>query len=768
MRLRHSAVFFVVLLLPSFSFAQAFHSAQAKSSNAATAHGAVICGVVYDPDGRAVAGAKVSLLNGMRSVASIKTNSQGAYEFQGLRSGAYTVVANRPGFTVISAEIDIQGGENIAADLHFKLSAVQEQVIVSASLGGALAPQIGSSVTVVSKSDIEEQGADTLADALRNLPGVDINRTGQMGAVTSAFIRGGNSNYNLVMIDGIPMNDFGGTFDLAPLPVDGVEAVEVTRGPESALYGSNAVAGVINVVSDRGEGAPQFSFLGEGGSYDTYRIATSGTGLERGFSWAYDLARYDTQGPVMDDTYRNQTSFVSLGYSRSPRRKLFVHFFGDAGAEVNPGPYGSDPDDLFGGIAASATRQKQDLFGYQASYTEQFSSRFQQVTSVSAATDLFSFPSSSGNSFEKNLRLVANTRSEVTISPKDVFVAGFEYDHERYDDTFITDASENPFNLARNMYAFFAENRWNAGNRWFLTTGVRVDSIQTGALPADEADAGRPFIPAATVNQVDPRISAAYLARQANSSSIAGITRIHGSFGTGIRPPDGFELGFTDNPQLKPERSISFDLGIEQRILNDKVVFDSTYFYNRYKDQIVTLGGSFANLSTFTSANIANSRAFGIENGIRVRPIRSLEISGEYTWLNTAILALDGSATDVVLPFTVGEQLIRRPRTSAGYNVTWHHGPLMVNSNASIRGSVLDLEPNFGNFACELGLQCLFWNKGYVDANAGFAYALPRGVEIYGRLNNFLNEKYEESFGFPSLRLNFMAGIKINFPGGSR
>ena len=123
------------------------------------------------------------------------------------------------------------GRRNTTTDLHLKLSAVQEQVVVSASLGGALAPQIGSSVTVVSQEEIEDQGTETRGGRAAKCTGVAINRTGQQGAVTSAFIRGGNSNYNLVMVDGIPMNDFGGGFDLAPLPTDGVDQVELTRGP---------------------------------------------------------------------------------------------------------------------------------------------------------------------------------------------------------------------------------------------------------------------------------------------------------------------------------------------------------------------------------------------------------------------------------------------------------------------------------------------------------------------------------------------------------
>jgi outer membrane receptor protein involved in Fe transport len=762
MRLRISLLLFftAVMMLPYPT------CAQSSSQTSGSTRGATIRGTVYDPDGRAVPDAEVTLLGSLIAAGEMRTDSRGEYKFDGLDGGIYTIVANLPGFTSDPAEIKVEGNADSVNDVHLKLSAVQQQVVVSASLGGALAPEVGSSVTVVSHQEIEDQGFETVADALRNVPGVEINRTGQQGAVTSAFIRGGNSNYNLIMIDGIPMNDFGGAFDLAPLPTAGVDQVEVLRGPQSALYGSNAVAGTINIVSEQGDGSPHFNFSGEGGSYDMYRLTTGGAGLTDGFSWAYNLSLVSTQGPVIFDTYRNQTSFVSLGYSRSPRRKFVVHFFGDAGRAQFPGPWGSDPYDLFPGIPAAYTKQVQDLFGYQASETEQFSSRVQQVSTVSVATDQYSFPATPGSfgsaSFTNNLRLVANTRSEIAVSSKDVLVAGFEYDREQYKDTFVASPTGIPFDLPRDSYAFFAENRWNPGSRWFLSTGLRVDNIQTGSLPADEVNARRPFIPATSVTQVDPRISVAYVARQ-SSDGLFGITRIHSSFGTGIRPPDGFELGFTDNPELKPERSTSVDAGVEQRFLNDKAVLDVTYFYNRYKDQIVTLGNGFSGLSPYLSANLAKSRAYGIESSLRLRPARSLEIMGEYTWLNTAVLALDGS-TGVQLPFFVGEPLLRRPRSSAGYNVTWTHGHLMLNSNASIRGTVLDLEPNEGTFTCTFEPQCVFRNHGYVDVNAGFAYQFPRGIEIYGQLNNLLNREYEESFGFPALRLNFTSGIRLELP----
>jgi outer membrane receptor protein involved in Fe transport len=764
MRLRNSLLLFftAVLLLPYPTCAQS--SPQTLGST----RGATIRGTVYDPDGRAVPDAAVTLLGSLIAVAETRTDSHGEYRFDGLAGGTYAVVANLPGFTNVSTEIKIAGNETSTDDVRLKLSAVQEQVVVSASLGGALAPEVGSSVTVVSHDEIEDQGVETVADALRNSPGVAINRTGQQGAVTSAFIRGGNSNYDLVMIDGIPMNDFGGAFDMAPLPTEGVDQVEVLRGPQSALYGSNAVAGAINIVSDQGEGTPHFSFSGEGGSYDYYRLTTGGAGLTHGFGWSYNFSRISTNGPVIDDSYWNDTSFISLSYSRSPRRKIIAHFLGDAGSDLNPGPWGSNPDGLYPGLGSpfATSFQDQNVFGYQVSETEHVSSSFTQVSTVSVVTDRFFFPSSVfGNSFTDNLRLVANTRSEITISPKDVFVAGFEYDRETFKNSFVTNADDTPFTLPRNSYAFFAENRWNPGNRWFISTGVRVDVIDTGSLAADEVDAARPFLPAASVTKVNPRLSAAFLAHQSDDGFF-GITRLHSSVGTGIRPPDGFELGFTNNPDLKPERSISIDAGSEQRFAHDRAVLDVTYFYNGYRDQIVSTG-DFPDLSTFMTANLAKSRAYGIESSLRLRPLRSLEIMGEYTWLNTAILALAGT-TEVQFPFVVGQPLLRRPRSSGGYNITWTRGPLMLNSNASIRGPVLDDEPNEGISPCEADppLPCLFRNSGYVDANAGFAYHFPHGIEIYGRLNNFLNQSYEESFGFPALKLNFVAGIKLELPTG--
>ncbi len=753
--------FFSLVLIFTVFLTPAARSQSPASSRVSARNCASLQGSVLDPDGRAVPGARVDLLAGLVPVQQRSSDANGRYSFQELPAGTYTLVANVAGFSVLSADVQLQPEDARTVDLHLQVSAVEEHVVVSASLGGALAPQLGSSVSVVTRQDLDDRAAQNAFEGLQGLSGIEVERTGRHGGDTSVFIRGGNSDYNLIMLDGIEINKFGGDFDFASIPADGVDRIEIARGPQSALYGSNAVAGLINIVSEHGDGPPHFSLLAEGGSFSTRRFAGGGSGLTGAFSWAFHLSRLDSGGVVANDNYRDQSAFVSLGYSRSPKRQFNFHFFGNANDAGSPGPYGSDPDHLFAGLD-TVSRNKQNLFTYQASYSEQFTARLKQVLSVSVAPDRSFFHSPFGDSFERNLRIVAHTHGEFTVSPKNVFVYGFEYNREQIQDTFITASDGHAFVLPRGSFAYFAEDRWNPFTRLSLTAGLRVDNPRTASLPEDPKS-GRPFLPSSSITKVDPRITAVYVLPDSGANDSFGATRLHGSFGTGIKAPNGFDLAFTNNPALKPEKSTSFDAGIEQRFWNDRAVFDVTYFYNRYKDQIVVLGGSLQNLSTFVSDNLANSRALGIENNLRLRPLRSLELSAQFTWLDSSILALNGAST-VLAPFQVGQPLIRRPHESAGYNITWRHRRLMINTNGVIRGAVFDIEPNLGTFACTLGFTCFFRNKGYVLANAGFSYQLPAGLEIYGRLNDFLNQKYEEAFGFPSLHLNFLAGMKFRFP----
>ena len=709
-------------------------------------------GTVLDPSGKPVPGARVSILRALTVIDEHQTDATGAYKFEDLQEGSYRIAASARGLACPAMDIDIRKDGRQERDLNLALSALETQVVVSASLGAVPAPQIGSSVSLVSKQDIDDRSAQNALEVVRGIPGIEVNQSGRRGGVTGVYIRGGESKYNAIMVDGIPMNEFGGSFDMASLPADGIDRVEITRGPQSALYGSNAVTGVINFISRRGEGSPHFTALAEGGSYQTRRFATGGTGAVQGFNWSYNLSRLVSDGVVENDWYRNQSAFLNLGYDQKQRQFSF-RFFGNANDTGAPGPYGSDPAGTFTGID-TVSRGKQNLFGYQLGYVEQFSSRVRQVTTANLSTNDLSYHLNIWGDYQSSsLRGLFNTRSEIVLSPKNTLAVGFEFNREQTKHDYITDSQYEPFLLPRTSLAYFFEDRWNMSDRLYVIAGVRLDNLRTHSIPPD-AWGSRPAIPANSIVKVNPRVSAAYLVQKGDSDSAFSGTRLHGSFGTGIRPPDGFELAFTNNPDLKPEKSISFDAGVEQSMFANRAAVDVTYFYNRFEDQIVTLSGSSPDLSPYTSDNLKNSRAQGLEFSLRLRPLQSLEFSGQYTFLDTEILALDGSSM-ANFPFEVGQELRRRPRHSAGYALAWRHKRLTLSTNAYIRGAVLDSEPAYG--------YPFYKNKGYTRADAGFSYRLPKGFEIYGRLNNFLNQKYEEVLGYPALRLNFMAGMRFAF-----
>jgi outer membrane receptor protein involved in Fe transport len=339
--------------------------------------------------------------------------------------------------------------------------------------------------------------------------------------------------------------------------------------------------------------------------------------------------------------------------------------------------------------------------------------------------------------------MVVNLSSHYTTS------FGYAYAREEVKNTFITDTSARSLPLRRDQQGIYWENRFDFGGRLFVNTGARAEIIQTGRVPADAVN-GRPEFPADTILKVNPKVAVAYVLREG--------TRFHVSAGTGIRPPSGFDLAFTDNPHLKPERTASADAGIEQRLFRNLVALEATYFYNRYYDLIVSLGGSLTRLSNYQSDNLANSRAHGGEFIVRLRPSRWISLAGSYTLLASEILSLRGSSNLAPQYFQVGQPLIRRPRSSGTLVATFTRRKFSGDITGYFRGTVLDVEPNFGASAG------LFSNPGYANFGFNLNYAVARGFTVYGSLRNALNWHYEEALGFPSPLLNFVSGVKWSFP----
>ena len=691
-------------------------------------------GRVVDPSGAGIAGAQIAAINRTGIIARTTSAGDGDYRIDVAELPDNALVVTAAGFA--TRTVPLKDAATIQLELAPRVDSVQ---VVGSTIELPSATQ-ASSVDSISSEEVRERNEPFAMDLLRYMPGTAFNQSGTAGGVTSLFLRGGNSNMTLVEIDGVPVNSFGGAFDFAHLPSEAVERIDVVRGAQSAVYGSYANTGAIDIVTRQPGSAPQLDLLAEGGSHSERRFGVTGSGTLAGFGLLASASRFDTDGEVRNGDYRNEDILVHASRNFG-RHRISLHGFFDSNEVGQPGPWGSDPKGTFHGIN-TISRGKNNFSEYGAHYEADLSARIREELNGSFFLYNSGFRSAFGFSFNKDLRGQGESRTVVRVSAHDIASIGVTVGREQVKNSFITDAGFSTFPLERNEVSLYAENRYDIGHL-FLSTGVRAEFFRTPSIPSDGFS--RPFFPASDISRVNPKVAASYT---------AGQTRMHASFGMGVRPPSGFELAFTNNPVLKPERTRSVDAGVEQKLLGGMLLLDGTYFYNRFYDLIVTLGGSLTSLSHYKSANLANSQAQGAEFSARLRPARWVMVSGSYTLLETRILSLDGSAGQAPLPFAVGQQLTRRPEHSGNVVATFTRGKITANVNGYFRGRTLYEEPSLG------ATNGLFWNHGFSNVGINVNYTLGRGVTAYGNLRNALNRSYEEVYGFPSPRLNFVAGLK--------
>ena len=693
-----------------------------------------IKGKVVDPSGAPVEGAQVALVNRVGVVARASTAPNGAFELDSSETADLRIVVAAPGFATRTLE------PAEAATVQLEIAPQVASVDVAGSTIDIPAEAQGSSIDLIPSQQVRRRNEPFATDLLRYLPGVAFNQSGGPGSVDSLFLRGGNSNMTLVEIDGVPVNAFGGGFDFAHIPSEAVDHIEMIRGAQSAVYGSYANAGVVNFVT-REAGAPQLDLLAEGGSHYERRFGVTGSGTIAGFGLLASASRYDYEGVVPNDDYRNADILLNVS-RRFGRQRIAFHGYFDSNEAGEPGPWGSDPEHVYPGID-TVSRAKNNFSEYGVHYEADLTPRWREEITGGFFLNNNGFRSQYGFSFNKDLRGQGESRTIFSVSRHDTASFGVTAAREQVENTFITDARSSTFPIHRDEIAVYAENRYEVAGRLFLSAGLRGEFFRTSSISGDGFS--RPDFPATNVSRANPKLSAAY---------VAGATRLHTSFGLGLRPPSGFELAFTNNPGLKPERTRSFDAGVEQKLFRGMLVVDGTYFYNRYYDLIVTLGGSLTTLSHYKSDNLANSRAQGAEFSARFRPARWILITGSYTLLETRILSLDGSANQAPSPFAVGQELTRRPENSGNFVASFTHGRLGADVTGYFRGATLYEEPNYG------ASNGLFWNPGFANIGVNLNCRLAHGVTAYGNLRNALNQQYEEVYGFPSPRLNFVAGLK--------
>jgi vitamin B12 transporter len=613
----------------------------------------------------------------------------------------------------------------------------------SAPLGGVPVEQVGSAVTVITGDELRAQQIRTVADALRSMPGVAVSRTGGYGSLTQVRIRGAEGNQTLVLIDGVQANNpTDGEFDFSNLAAEDIERVEIIRGPMSALYGSSAVGGVINIITRKGAGPLAFTVRSEIGSRGSSDIAL---GLSGGNKVGYFAASADwrkTNGyniaPVGSEADGLQLKSYSFrgGVQLMPDLGVDVHLRQidkHADRDGFGGPPGTistaidDPSHLQDRLFVGGVRVQWDTLDKHL--TQQLRVNYNKTT-ISDADLAFGPPAF----------LTTNTGDRTTYN----YLATYRFDTpaiwakhtlsglvEREFETFLFEGTLGDGVLReRSRLSFAGEWRGDFANQVFLTAGIRRDNNSV----FDDFTTWR--------------LSAAWAIRP------LGL-RPHASIGTAVKFPALFEqygqfpTFFNPNPNLKPEESTGWDAGVEFT-LNRTTTFDVTYFHadlqNKISNSGLFVGPTLINLP-------GNSLRQGIEFALRTRLTPFLTASFAYTYLD----ALDST----------GQEEVRRPRHAGradlAYSFLQDRGKATIGVlyNGEQRDNAFFNDPIMG-FPIPAGNVPM---SAYWVVNAAASYKLQPGVEVFARVENLLDASYQEVLGYQAAPITAFAGVKLTFGG---
>ncbi len=710
-----------------------------------TALGESVSGTVADPRGAPVAGIRLILLQDNTPISSTLTDPQGSYRFEELVSGIYQISIHELGFEQEKREFEVGTGEELRHDLMLSLKLLEEKVVVTGTRTESPRNLLGNSISVITAEEIEAQGGVTLGDVLRTVPGVTIAQSGGPGSLSSIFLRGGESNYTKVLVDGIPLNKPGGAIDLSNISLTNVERIEVVRGPQSALYGSDAISGVIQILSKKGteEGRPRFDLFLEGGTFDTLHAGTSIAGRLERLSYSLAFRHFSTDNMEPNDLFRHN-SFASL-FEIETSRNSSLTLVGrlERGRSGVPGPTAFGRPDLeeFSrkrdfALSASWNQTLSDSWQHKMAYSQSYSNVLSEDLVDSgpyiprfegreAAFSAFDFPISSLNATRKHL---LNYQSDFFLNTHSLS-AGFEYEHQR--------GTISDLRATRDNFGYYIQDQFILGQRLAVTAGLRLEDNDSFGLFAS------------------PRVSLSYLLREGGAQDFWGATRPKFNFGLGIKEPTFLEsfspnFFFQGNPDLDPEKSRSFEVGLEQSLARNRLQAQLNLFHNLYEDQIAFVVLDF---STFegTFLNTDKSQAWGIEQTLQFAPSANLHFGGGYTYLNSKVVEILNPFSPV---FEEGSQLLRRPAHSGFLTINWSSGRFHLNSHIIFNGKRTDSD------FLGLGLTEV---DGYTKWDLSGSFRMNPKLELYTTLRNILNQEYFEVLGFPASKFHFRSGLRLSF-----
>jgi vitamin B12 transporter len=648
-----------------------------------------------------------------------------------LRAGSWAPIqenlVRRLSFLVVVAAVQVSlgvGARGAAASTEAEEGP--ETIVVTATRIPTPEIQVASSISVVTADEIADRQIQTLPDLLKDLPGLNVIQTGGAGGQTSVFIRGTNSNHTKVLVDGIDVSDPSspsGTFDFGQFLTQDIQKVEILRGPQSGLYGSDAIGGVINVITKSGSGPAQFTASTEAGSFDTFNQTAGVSGSLERFHYTANVEHYHSGAtPVtpldllapgerrIDDYYDNLTGSTKLGFDVTEHFDVgLIARYTDSHLRLTGENEDNFPLDF--PDSAQSTNDTRQYYTRATAHLISYDGGLEQTLGI-AYSNIKSFETSPENPESDffGARVNVDWQGTVRLATDEKLVLGAE--HQREEMTV-------PLSASTTIDSGYAELQSSIDDALFNTLSVRYD---------DNDRFG---------SKVTYRVAPAYVIQETG-------TKLKASVGTGFKAPTLSQMfqnfpdfDFFANPNLRPETSLGYDLGFEQSLLSDTVRFGATYFRNNIKN-LITDNADFT-----TDVNVGRAVTEGAESFASYQPLRDLTFRLDYTYTQ---------ATDDVLH----EELLRRPKNKVDLNAAWH-----ATDRLSLNATVLSVSSWIdGNRDFSIPRLTA---PGYTTVDVAASYELSGNLTVYGRVTNLFDRHYENPVGFLQPSIGAFAGIRTRF-----
>jgi vitamin B12 transporter len=637
-------------------------------------------------------------------------------------------------------------------------------VVVSATKTPLSAKQVTSAVEVITGEELEKRKIKSVIDGLRLSSGVFATSSGGPGTEATVKMRGAFAKHTLVMIDGVIVNSpTTGAYDFASLTAENIDRIEILRGAQSLLYGSDAIGGVISIYTKKGSGSPRVGAFMEYGSFATFREGGNVSGAKGPFDFSASVSRWDTssfsainyrRGAFEGDGFHNTQVSAKVGAALpNDGRVEFNMRWYDLRTSFDGFADSGVPADVFGARSTSRNlilngtwNQPLTTWWTTKLTLSQANERlisdggrvgFNVVTRlpITAIPNCFLQPDPNVcfSPFSTDLEILNRRlewQNDFQIGKVLLLTAGYQLRREEGDSPGFYGAAQPARTISSN--AGYAQAQINLWDRLFLTAGGRHDSYNR-------------FEDATTY-----RVTGGYLVKETG-------TKFRGSYATGFKAPTLNDLFFKlptqdfGNPNLKPEKSLSMDLGIEQSLFQDRLQLSAGYFWNRFQDLIqFASGGTLCPVATFgfCPINVADAKTQGWEFGFKAKILQGLEVRGQYTY--TLTRAFDNSLN----PLGGDKRLPRWPVDQATVGFTYQPiESLRLNVDYRFVGA---RNNNLSNSPSEkLGV------FNIVDLSA--SYDVTKNWQAYVRVDNLFNENYEEIFLFGRPIRSIFGGVRMNY-----